>query len=149
MYMYMYMYMNVYIYICMCMCIYICIYTHPWNIVAEYSSICMLNKNTGVPYKMGGCKRCDKRLTLFVLRTTAIALVLFARRSARPPALPPRGRLPPQSVSPRRGRLTSHSPRGRYGGGGASLDWKHAHRFFNTKLTPSQGMPHVRSHRAV
>ena len=73
----------------------------------------MLNKHTGVPYKMGGCRRCDKRLTLFVLRTKAVALVMFARRSARPPALPPRGRLPPQSVSPPRGRLTSHSPRGR------------------------------------
>ena len=81
--------MYMYMYVCMCTCIYMCIYTHPSNIVGEYSSIYMLNKNIGVPYKMVGCRRCDKMLTLFVLRTKAVALVVFARRSARPPALLP------------------------------------------------------------
>ena len=96
--------MCVYIYICACIYVYICIYMY---IYTSLKYCCRILAN------VCGCRRRYKRLTLFVLRTKAVALVLFARRSARPPALPPRGRLPPQSVSPPRGCLTSHSPRGR------------------------------------
>ena len=62
-------------YVCVCIHIYICIYT-------SLKYCCRILANAC------GCRRRYKRLTLFVLRTQAIALVLFARRSVSPPRGP-------------------------------------------------------------